>query len=254
MRKVLLAIQAFLQRGYTVMRSFSIFFLLLLMASFPVFIRGEEAGWYNPQGGKKYHRIGICDTIDQQYWHAMQNIFISEAEDKGLKKCETCFAEDYLYERFIRFTQQADRIRLNEESVLAYASDYVMALSMMDEYTQTHPDYNYQFEAETFSNWTEEEIAAFGWWKCSLAPKDELQWDQVVLLGYAYLDQVCRVNKDKLMYYFSDPMYHILPDGSTRWRISMQVALNYGKVSLPHRSYDIYINTKNAELLDIEKH
>ena len=157
-----------------------------------------------------------------------------------------------LYEQFIKGFEQTKNFFLTEEKILDYASAYINALSHMDAYTLIHPDYNYQFEAEFFSSRTEAELSAFDW-RCALAPREELQWRQVLLLGYAYLDQVCHVSKDDLKYYFSDPMYQILPSGVTRWRIGMPMALHYlDRIRLPE-DYDIYIDTKDAHLLSWEK-
>ena len=135
---------------------------------------------------------------------------------------------------------------------MRYASAYINALSQMDTYTQTHPDYNYRFEAEFFLSRADEELSDFDW-RCTLAPEDALQWRQVLLLGYAYLEQICQVNKENLQYYFSDPMYQILPSGDPRWRIGMPMALHYlDKIRLPE-DYDIFIDTKDVHLLIREK-
>ena len=227
-------------------------FGLTIIFFLPFKVSADNMTWYNPQGGKRYHRIGICHAIDQQFWHAMLPVDESETHEMGLTKCAICYSEDYLYEQFIKGFEQTKNLFLTEEKILDYASAYINALSHMDAYTLIHPDYNYQFEAEFFSSRTEAELSAFDW-RCALAPREELQWRQVLLLGYAYLDQVCHVSKDDLKYYFSDPMYQILPSGVTRWRIGMPMALHYlDRIRLPE-DYDIYIDTKDAHLLSWEK-
>ena len=234
------------------MRKLLISFFLLLTVSCPSLVMGETVVWYNPQGGEMYHKIGICDAIHEQYWHNMQSISIQQAKEKKLSLCERCFSEDYLYDQFIKDVEQTKNISLDEEKILFYASAYINALSQMDAYTQTHPDYNYQFEAEFFTSRTDEELSGFDW-RCALAPKEALQWRQVLLLGYAYLDQICRVSVDQLKYYFSDPMYQILPSGEPRWRIGMPMALHYLDVIRLPEVYDLYIDPKDAHLLSMKK-
>ena len=72
--------------------------LILMMIASVAACRAEETLYYvNPHGGRLYHAIAQCPSMDEKYWDgviAVSQTQLDLPEYQALLKCEICFEDE----------------------------------------------------------------------------------------------------------------------------------------------------------------
>ena len=217
---------------------FPVFLFLILSAA--ISVRAEETVWYNINGGKKYHRIPTCWTIEEKYWRRdMRAIPLSIAEEKKLKQCSKCFTEG----RPIYYPITFDMISSKDKE--RYLGYFAEATKLMDPFRWENPHQEYidmvnacieMFKGRDYPN----EDFYFG-----LPGENDLSFDDAVIMGYAILDNYSKVNGDRLKTFFPDAWVDVRVSDEHVYRIHFTNRINGG--AIPRKgTYDIYIDAKSG--------
>ena len=193
--------------------------LLLLIILFSFHASAEEENvWYNWDGGKKYHRIPTCWTIDAEYWHKMREVPLPLAEEKGLKRCKRCFTEErpVVYPITYDDISEEDRARYMEyfskavktKDASKWENPHQEYIDMVNECIQMFKTGEVPYPNESFY---------FG-----LPGEDDLTLDEAVIMGYAILDRYSKIHGDRLATFLADAWVDIRVPNEHIYRVIME--------------------------------
>ena len=236
--------------------------LLMVCLLWPVTVCAQTV-YYNTEGGRYYHADRHCDSISEKYWNALAEITREQARQIGLKgPCERCFERESA--SIADDAGDAEGSILAAPVMLAYSQDdqafyeacFENARQNMHDPERSDPEYVYRNQAKYCEEAGEGGRKYFAkqnmlW---GLASQEDIPRDTSLMIGYAALEQIAHMPRERINQYYADAWMNISNPDQRIWQVHMSMAANYRSAQPDADAYIVYVDAGTGEILDMVKH
>lgn len=240
---------------------------LLFFAMLATILCGSVASaqtiYYNTEGGRYYHTDPHCDSISEKYLNSMAKITQEQVQQIGLKgPCERCVEKetasiaDEAGGPEVSILIAPVTLEYSQDDQVFYEACFENACQNMHDPERSDPEYVYKNQARYCEELGEGGRKNFAkqnmlW---GLASEEDVPRDMSLLIGYATLEQIVQIPREKLNQYYADAWLNISNPDQRIWQVHMNLATNYRRVQQDAASYIVYVDAGEGEILGVERY
>lgn len=146
-------------------------------------------------------------------------------------------------------------LEYSQDDQAFYEACFENARKNMHDPEQSDPEYVYRNQARYCEELGEGGRKYFAkqnmlW---GLASQEDIPRDMALLTGYAALEQIVQMPREKVNQYYADAWMNISNPAQRIWQVHMSMAAEYRSRQKAADSYIIYVDAATGAIVDVEK-